>query len=441
MARPRKPARLKLWRSQWYVAFTDYSGLAPKEVRKSCAAAGALGSTARVELLKRYRLQEKLDSAEVVRRGGRVDFDASVMGSLDEFLADYERRAEVRASNPDARGGVSQKSLLLMTQSVRSFQDWLRRENLESLRTGHIDSNRLIRFFDFLTSQPAKGRRIDARRSSSTINGYRRNVKAAMRWINQVRPCRFPDFDCFAGAFRPMAEVVQPPTAFAPEALQGFLRCALAREDPQRTVSIVRFKIGGVPERFEQPATAHAATPVSRLFVLLALTGCRLGEALALRWSDVDLRRGRLTLQSIKTGRGRVVALSDAPELAIAPRFVDLLRAWRLQAGGREYVLPHEGVSQPLYPKSSWQMTVSAFDGPKIGPQLLRQNFTSYAASLGVPASVAALWQGHRADVAERHYRAQVLDRQSGDSIEAAMGLAEMVGEVQALREPRTQRA
>ncbi|MBV6514397.1 MAG: hypothetical protein HPKKFMNG_00020 [Planctomycetes bacterium] len=58
---------------------------------------------------------------------------------------------------------------------------------------------------------------------------------------------------------------------------------------------------------------------------------------------------------------------------------------------------------------------------------MLRQNFTSYAASLGIPAAVTALWQGHVKVVAERFYRAQVLERHQGNSLEQAMGMSKVV--------------
>lgn len=76
----------------------------------------------------------------------------------------------------------------------------------------------------------------------------------------------------------------------------------------------------------------------------------------------------------------------------------------------------HRCTFQPLF-------TVNQTLNLSITPQKLRQNFTSYAASVGVPASVAAMWQGHGVEVAERHYRAQLIDRQAGHSFESAMGL------------------
>ena len=69
------------------------------------------------------------------------------------------------------------------------------------------------------------------------------------------------------------------------------------------------------------------------LILLLADTGCRIGEALALRWSDVDLVTGIVRIERsvdhagrlglTKTRRGRVVELSTRLR-----EVSDLLRSW-----------------------------------------------------------------------------------------------------------------
>jgi len=262
------------------------------------------------------------------------------------------------------------------------------------------------------------------------VNQYRRNVRTALRWINRARPPRFPDFDSFLDAFKPTRADSEPPRAFSPKQLCEFLRVAQEREDPDRIVNVVRFKTGGVRERFEQTATAYAATPVSRLFLMLALTGARVGEILALKWDDVDLERGRLTIRAQKTGITRVLPLMGAPEGDVSPGLVAVLRRWRVEAGEREYVMPHGDLERPVFPKSGWYSTAKEVGGQRIGPQALRQSFTSYAASIGIPAAVSAMWQGHSADVAERYYRAQVFDRHPGKTIEEAMGLVAALGKL-----------
>ena len=50
----------------------------------------------------------------------------------------------------------------------------------------------------------------------------------------------------------------------------------------------------------EGPVPARGAAALR----LLMLTGCRLGEVLTLKWSDVDRKVGELRLRDAKTGRG-----------------------------------------------------------------------------------------------------------------------------------------
>lgn len=440
MGRPREAAHIRMWRGKHYLVYTDFTGGKPKEIRKSCAALMAFDAVARAELVKRYMLQEKMDTVEVAKRGGRLAYDYGLVASLDEFLTDAKERAAVRTENPEARNGISPKTAELLEKSIVMFKDWLTAKGWADLQTGQLDGNMLGKFFDYLATAKTKLGNKSVRRRASTVNQYRRTIRTALRWVNRARPPRFPDFQGFAEAFKMTRSDAEPPRAFSPAQLQEFLRLALEREDPERKVVVVRFKPHGEKERFEQTATAYAATPVSRLFLMLALTGARVGEVLALKWDDVDLERGRLTIRAQKTGKTRILPLMGAPEGDVSPGLVALLRRWRLEAGARDYVLPHDDLPRPAFPKSGWYLVAREVKGQRIGPQALRQNFTSYAASIGIPAAVAAMWQGHAADVAEKHYRAQVLDRNPGKTMEEAMGLTEFGG-LQVSRESVPSRA
>lgn len=77
--------------------------------------------------------------------------------------------------------------------------------------------------------------------------------------------------------------------------------------------------------RFFMPAqvealTQHAAPHLRPLITFLIGTGCRLGEALKLDWSDVDLRGARVILWEgeTKSGRRRVVNLLPAAVAALS---------------------------------------------------------------------------------------------------------------------------
>ncbi|MCQ3950287.1 MAG: hypothetical protein DPW14_10775 [Planctomycetes bacterium] len=420
MPQPKKPARVLKWRDEWYLMFTDH--LTGKARRLSCAMLGAANAEQRKELEREFRSRELTDSAEVLQRGGRLAYGASLVGSLDEYLSDLARRAKARQQNPEARSGVSASTAVLMRDSVERFKSWLEHKQLTSLTTGDLDAPTLQRYFDFLASERGRRGKSKVKRSASTINHHKRNVRACLGFINSLRPRRFPDFDDLKAALKPHRTSVVHGGAFTPAELAAFLKAALNRDDPKRVVLMKRKKPKGPEERFGQKAPRVPETSVARLFLLLALTGMRLGEALQLKWEDVDFERGRIVVRAQKTGMVRVLPLVGAPEGEIAPTFRELLKSWREDNSG-EFVLPHGSLDKPVFPKGAWEAAHRESKARRVSPQGLRRNFTSYAASMGIPATVAALWQGHSAAVAERHYRTQVLERHGGDSLEAAMGL------------------
>lgn len=433
MARTAKPAHVRMWRGKWYLVYRDYTQTPPVERRLSCVALDAITPEGRVELVKKYIAKEKMESGESVRRGGPVGFDRPLISELDRFLERCRSRFELRTTNPKARRqSLSKQGCYLYERTVTRFRAWLVKNGHERLTTGNTDGALLESYFEDFAKEDSRLGHRTIKRSSATISLEHRNLRVCFRFIDSLRPQRFRDFQReLAPVLKPTGGDVGDPTAFRPEELAGFLRRALQRETPGLQAQVSRINRHGKNgehsrrENFKQTVMQKPSTPVSRLFLLLALTGARLGEILNLKWEDCDLERGRITIHAQKTGRIRIVPLVGAPEGDIAPQLVKLMARWKRKAGKREFVLPHKGVDAPVFPKSAWQLSNGNAD--RIGPQMLRQNFTSYAASLGIPAAVTALWQGHATTVAERFYRAQVLERQQGKSLEQAMGLSKFV--------------
>jgi integrase len=88
-------------------------------------------------------------------------------------------------------------------------------------------------------------------------------------------------------------------------------------------------------------AILKAAEPDRRLHTYLTLaaaTGCRRGELCALRWRDVDLAAGRLTVRTALSHAGRAV-VEKAPKsgkertVMLPPSAVDALKVWRKDSG------------------------------------------------------------------------------------------------------------
>jgi integrase len=119
----------------------------------------------------------------------------------------------------------------------------------------------------------------------------------------------------------------------------------------------------------------------------LALSGWRVGEAAALRWSEVDLARRTVTLADTKTGRSmRPLAHAAGGVLKSLPR-VGIDRVFPASRGGPDTV---------LHFKKFWPR-IATLGGlpPEVTPHVLRHSLASLAADLGYSEPTIAALVGH----------------------------------------------
>lgn len=371
----RKRVRIKRWRESWYVVFFDETK--GKEVRRACTSYKAYTPAERAHLLKVLREHERRSSAERIRHGTGIAYDTPLVQAVDDFLSDVDQRAAVRKARPDSREGISAASAHVYHVELTDFRRWVTTHH-PGLTTGQLDGRTLQSYLANLALTPASNGRM---RSGVTLNKYRRHLKACLSWLSRQRPRLFPELDILKHALKPARTKVAKGVAYTPPQLRAF-RAALPPD-------------------------------VRRLFDLVACTGMRRGEALALTWDQVDLERGRIFVTATKTGMSRIVPLTGAPEGEVAPKLLRAMRKWKTSP---------TVVGLDDFPRELWDTAVQV-SGVKIACQGLRKNFVSYSASMGVPASVCAMWTGHSAAVAEQFYRLQTLERLRARSIQAAMGL------------------
>jgi integrase len=120
----------------------------------------------------------------------------------------------------------------------------------------------------------------------------------------------------------------------------------------------------------------------------LALTGWRSGEALALRWPEIDLARRTAALADSKTGRS-IRPLSHAA--------CDVLSTVRAYSAG-ELVFPATRGDSPMsgFP-GFWRRVVQVGGlSPDITPHVLRHSFASLAGDLGLSEPTIATLIGHK---------------------------------------------
>lgn len=120
--------------------------------------------------------------------------------------------------------------------------------------------------------------------------------------------------------------------------------------------------------------------PMWRLFMT---TGMRRGEVLGLRWVDVDLERGSLTVTHQRTIAGGVIVEGE-PKSAAGRRTMALdlgtvaaMRAWRKLQTAERLVM---GAG---WPADDWVFTWP--DGGPLWPQSVTSWFKAHAAALGFP--------------------------------------------------------
>jgi integrase len=135
-------------------------------------------------------------------------------------------------------------------------------------------------------------------------------------------------------------------------------------------------------------AVANIWPPAIAVARFLAVTGWRSGEALALRWNDVDLPRRTARLSDTKTGRSvRPLSHSACDVLQNLSRSGHLV--FPATRGSGDVVM--SGF------KKLWKR-IAKLGGlpPDVSPHVLRHSFASLAADLGYSEPVIAALVGHQ---------------------------------------------
>ncbi len=167
----------------------------------------------------------------------------------------------------------------------------------------------------------------------------------------------------------------------------------------------------------EQLSAFLASTKDERLFPLwraLAMTGMRRGEAVGLRWDDVDLENARLAVRRAliphgdtvivsepKTARGRRVIALDAETVEVlkaqAARQLADQAKWGSAWSDSGYVFTKEN-GEPLHPQTvsrSFEQALMAAKLPRIRLHDLRHTHATLALAANVHPKVVSERLGH----------------------------------------------
>ena len=135
-------------------------------------------------------------------------------------------------------------------------------------------------------------------------------------------------------------------------------------------------------------------SPVADAIRLIALTGCRRGEAAGLRWSHVDLKQGRILLppQSHKTGR-----TTGKPREIVLPAEAQKIVARQTEGAPDDFVFaPARGDGAIALSKAWHKVRKEAEFPPALGLHGLRHSIASHLAMTGAQAAEIMTAMGHR---------------------------------------------
>lgn len=142
-------------------------------------------------------------------------------------------------------------------------------------------------------------------------------------------------------------------------------------------------------ERARFIAAASRQPPeILTLCLVLAWTGCRVSEALALTHADLDRAGGIVSLHSLKKRRTGIVRDVPVPEGVIA--ILDLVHDLE----------PSDRRLWPIVRSTAWQQVKTVMREAGVGasaasPKGLRHGFGVHALRSGVPLTLLQRWLGH----------------------------------------------
>ena len=146
-------------------------------------------------------------------------------------------------------------------------------------------------------------------------------------------------------------------------------------------------RLGRALEEAESGALGGVSPDAAAALRLLALTGCRRGEILSLRWEDVDTQAGELRLRDSKTG---------ARPVPLSPAAAGVLSGLR-RVPGSPWVIPGRKPDAPLRNlHSPWKVVRARAGLADVRIHDLRHSFASRALALGESLTMIGKLLGHR---------------------------------------------
>ncbi len=284
---------------------------------------------------------------------------ATVAELCDAYLADAEAgRVLTRSGNPKRAS-----TLAIDKGRVERHIKPL----LGSLSVAAITRDDIERFLHDVAEGKTAGRTKTAKlRGLARVNGGRTAATRAVGLLGAI----------FSYAVRHRARADNP--------AHGVQRFA----DRKRERRLSDNEYAALGEGLRQAEATEFWSPATAAARFLTLTGWRSGEALSLKWADIDLARRTAWLAETKTGFS-LQPLSHAA--------CDVLRTIPRIASDRVFPASRGGSGTALHFKKFWQRIAKLAGLPSdVTPHTMRHSFASVAADLGYSEPTIAALVGHK---------------------------------------------
>lgn len=173
-------------------------------------------------------------------------------------------------------------------------------------------------------------------------------------------------------------------------ALRMLMKHSYARSAITQVPVFPKLEPEGKRERFLTKSEAdrivyHLTFPYDDFALFLLHTGARVGEALELRWKDVEQDRVTFRWSTTKSGHTRTIGLNESAREALS------------HAHREGYSSPWEHVDYRAFLRA-WDKAKEAAglkDDPEVVPHILRHTHASWLVQRGVPIQVVSKLLGH----------------------------------------------
>ncbi len=147
-------------------------------------------------------------------------------------------------------------------------------------------------------------------------------------------------------------------------------------------------------ERLSAALNAHSDKQAVDVIRVLLLTGCRKGEAMTMRWSDIDLATGKWTKPAASTKANRI---HEVPLSAPARQLLAEIGARRTSEKQGGFVFPSDTSASGHVADigNAWRRICKAAGISGLRPHDLRHSYASHLASAGIGLHVIGALLGH----------------------------------------------